>query len=180
VKEGAEHLGRGQQPSAYYMRGWATPRNKILSQLLACFKSHSSSPTVYEHRANPRVSTQMAQFRRNPAPPIEPRTEQVIRFLHPGYEPPTNALLALARVDRTPEGAFGVHCEVALLACQIIANNAFETGSFALDQSGLQRVSMNPGDILTENAYYFIIGDGPGICWTLCICYEILLTCLSF
>ena len=97
---------------------------------------------------------------RHSVPPTEPRTQQIIRFLHPGYSF-SNILLSLPRVDPV-EGTttFGVHSRTALVACQIIAGNAFDTGRLTLDQAGQQDVN---DDILTKDAYYFIVGDDPGI-----------------
>jgi hypothetical protein len=84
-----------------------------------------------------------------------------IKFLHPGYPSPINQLLSLARTDgeiseRSKGITFGVDHETALVACQIIAGNIFNTGYFALDQAGLQRVS---DLILTRDEYFFIV-DG--------------------
>jgi hypothetical protein len=55
-----------------------------------------------------------------------------------------------------------VHYQTALVACQIIANNAFTAGRLTLDQAGQQLVDLPLDGILTENTYYFFIGDGPG------------------
>ena len=63
----------------------------------------------------------------SPMPTIELYSRKDISFLHPGYEA-LNVLLRLPRVDRTSSGSFGVCHRTALLACQVIANNAFETG----------------------------------------------------
>jgi hypothetical protein len=113
----------------------------------------------------------MAAARQPFTAPIPPATlweHGNIRFLHPGYPAPTNALLALPRVDlvalasETTNTTFGVHYQTALVACQIIANNAFTTGRLTLDQAGQQLVDLPLDGILTENTYYFFIGDGPG------------------
>jgi len=91
-----------------------------------------------------------------------------IRFLHPGYPAPTNTLLTLPRVDpvalasETTTTTFGVHYQTALVACQIIANNAFATGRLTLDQAGQQLVDLPSDGILTEDTYYFFVGDSPG------------------
>ncbi|KAL7967090.1 hypothetical protein HDV63DRAFT_383706 [Trichoderma sp. SZMC 28014] len=84
-----------------------------------------------------------------------------IYFSHPGYPAP-NTLLTLAPTDcENSNGVtvFGVHHETALLACQIIANNAFHCGYFALDSAGLQRVDVPLHGLLTKGRYYFHI-DG--------------------
>jgi hypothetical protein len=56
------------------------------------------------------------------------------------------------------------HQRTALIACQIIANNAFSTGYLTLDRAGQQRIDTPPNGILTEKVYYFIIRASPGIC----------------
>ncbi|KAL7964329.1 hypothetical protein HDV63DRAFT_390338 [Trichoderma sp. SZMC 28014] len=73
----------------------------------------------------------------------------LLMFRHPGYLGPTNVLLALAKSDcedRDGKVIFGLHHETALLACQIIANNAFNSGYFARDSAGFQRVNVPVGD----------------------------------
>ena len=102
-----------------------------------------------------------------PFPLAELESRQPIRFLHPGY-PTNNMLLCLPRVDCTPTGTFGVHYRTALLACQIIAGNAFDTGRLTLDKAGQRPVDLPLDDVLTEAVYYLIVGDGPGICFMPC------------
>jgi hypothetical protein len=63
-----------------------------------------------------------------------------ICFLHPGYDG-KNVVLSLPRVDCTAStpatpAAYGVHHNTALLACQIIAGNAFDGSFLAFDQAG--------------------------------------------
>lgn len=87
-----------------------------------------------------------------------------INFLHPGYASP-NTLLRLARTDcekSNGKAVFGIHHETALLACQIIANNAFHSGYFTLDSAGLERVDVPLDGLLTKGRYYFHI-DGIGL-----------------
>lgn len=98
----------------------------------------------------------MATF---PLPPTELDSREPIRFLHPGYSL-SNTLLSLPRVDRSTT-TFGVHYGTALLACQIIAGNAFDTGRLTLDQAGQRPVNLQFNDILTEDVYYLMIGEGP-------------------
>lgn len=86
-----------------------------------------------------------------------------IRFCHPGYREPRNTLLVLPRVDPATTSLFGIHHRTALVACQIIANNAFNTGHFTLDKDGRQRANVPPDGILTDRIYYFIVGDGPSM-----------------
>src|ERR1700757_467235 len=105
----------------------------------------------------------LPSFRASLIPPVELRSRQLIRFLHPGYNT-DNTLLSLPRVDRLRDTAvFGVHHRTALLACQIIAGNAFDTGHFTLDKDGHQLVNKPLDDILTGEEYYFLIGNGPGM-----------------
>ena len=96
-----------------------------------------------------------------PLPLTALNCRQNIRFLHPGYSV-YNTLLSLPRVDcRTGTGAtFGVHRRTALLACQVIAGNAFDTGYLALDREG---VVLPLDDILIDEVYYFLIDGGPGV-----------------
>lgn len=102
----------------------------------------------------------MATF---PLPPNDLDSREAIRFLHPGYSI-SNTLVSLPRVDRVESTTtFGVHYGTALLACQIVAGNAFDTGRLTLDQAGQRPVNLPLDDILTENVYYFMIGEGLGM-----------------
>ena len=94
-------------------------------------------------------------------PTIELYSRKDIRFLHPGYAS-LNVLLRLPRVDRTSSGSFGVCHRTALLACQVIANNAFETGYLSQDKEGRQRVQVSPDGILTEEVYYLVVEGFAG------------------
>jgi hypothetical protein len=98
-----------------------------------------------------------------PFPQRELETRESIRFLHPGY-PISNTLLSFPRVDRV-EGSttFGVYYGTALLACQIIAGNAFDNGRLTLDQAGQQPVNLQLNDILTEKVYYLMVGEVPSM-----------------
>lgn len=99
-------------------------------------------------------------------PQPDPSTENLgaIEFLHPGYPPPYNVLLRIARVDRVAATEpLGVHHGTALVALQIIADNAFETGRFTLDKDGQEEVQTPLDAILTEDTYYFVIGDSPSM-----------------
>jgi len=103
------------------------------------------------------------RFKAHPIPPTELNSREQIEFLHPGYSA-INVLLFLPRVDRKADTAtFGVYHRTALLACQIIADNAFDTGRLTLDKAGQQPVNVPLDGILTEETYYFIVGDGPGM-----------------
>jgi hypothetical protein len=101
-------------------------------------------------------------------PPTELLSRDAIRFLHPGYSI-QNTLLSLPRVNRVENTTtFGVHYRTALLACQIIAGNAFDTSHLTLDKEGQRPVNLLLDDILTEEEYYLIVGDHPGMCSTSC------------
>jgi len=102
-------------------------------------------------------------FRESPLPPTELKSHGEIRFLHPGYPAPTNTLLYLPRVDPTSTDTFGVHYGTALIACQIIANNAFD-GRLALDEKCQQLVDASLDSVLTADVYYFFVGDDPSMC----------------
>lgn len=82
-----------------------------------------------------------------------------ILFLHPGYNSPNNRLFRLPCNDNdSTRQISGVHHQTALLACQIIANNAF-TGFLALDADGGRRAdaTVELHDILGGRQYYFIV-----------------------
>jgi hypothetical protein len=100
------------------------------------------------------------RFQAIPIPPRPLGSHTSILFLHPGYRPPLNILLSLPRVDRSADSAapFGVHHRTALLACQIIADNAFDTGYLSVDKEGQQRVAVELEGVLTGDAYYFTLG----------------------
>jgi hypothetical protein len=73
-----------------------------------------------------------------PIPPRELASRDRIIFRYPGYPVPTNSFLHLLRVDATSatvSATYGVYHRTALLAYQIIANNAFN-GYLTLDQAG--------------------------------------------
>jgi hypothetical protein len=79
-----------------------------------------------------------------------------IEFRHPGYARPHNLLLRIARVDRSaPTEPLGVHHGTALVALQIIADNAFETGRFTLDKDGQEEVRIPLDAILTVSTLLF-------------------------
>ncbi|KFH48542.1 hypothetical protein ACRE_006410 [Hapsidospora chrysogenum ATCC 11550] len=105
------------------------------------------------------------QPQRQPPPPppsVDLAIRDDIEFCHPGYAAPTNILLSLPRVDlgsAAEATVFGVHHRTALVACQIIAGNAFETGRLTTDREGRQQVGVPLDGILIGAKYYFII-DG--------------------
>ncbi|KAL2280620.1 hypothetical protein FJTKL_12438 [Diaporthe vaccinii] len=95
-----------------------------------------------------------------------------ISFRHPGYDDPEDILFALPRLDCPQSGvaaaaAVGVHHGTALLACQIIANNAFD-GYLTTDRAGACRVSVPRDGVLLDDDYWFIVGGddaGAGACY---------------
>lgn len=98
-------------------------------------------------------------------PVPRPRTlrSDNILFYHPGYPSPVNILFSLPRVDQSPSqpDLFGVDAQVALLACQIIANNAFATSYLASDDKGTRCADTGPDSVLTQREYWFFVqGDG--------------------
>jgi len=112
-----------------------------------------------------------------PPPPQELLRQSRIRFLHPSYTDNDNVLLELPRVDLGPANAgetrtASVHHGTALVACQIIANNAFN-GRLAEDAGGQQQVDAPLDSILVRDVYYFFVGDGPDI-----YIYQILILSL--
>ncbi|KAL2141621.1 hypothetical protein VTI28DRAFT_2167 [Corynascus sepedonium] len=86
---------------------------------------------------------------------LELRSREDIYFLHPGYDS-HNTLLSLPRVDSTTS-TYGVHHRTALLACQIIAGNAFMNSFLAFNKAGQQRVQVPLDGILIDKQYYFIV-----------------------
>lgn len=91
----------------------------------------------------------------------------VISFKHPGYAE-DGVLFTLPRLDSSSQtearAASGVYHDTALLACQIIANNAFD-GYLATDRDGENRVSLSHVVILLKEEYWFHAdgGDDGGI-----------------
>lgn len=87
-----------------------------------------------------------------PARPIEPLISvSNISFKHPGYESRSDVLFWLPRLD---DG--GVHHGTALLACQIVADNAFD-GYLTIDRDGQHRVSTALDGVLRAESYWFVV-----------------------
>ncbi|KAK1570206.1 uncharacterized protein LY79DRAFT_594448 [Colletotrichum navitas] len=89
-------------------------------------------------------------------------------FFHPAYPQPLNLLFALPCVDPIDEGDAlatgqpkGLHHHTALLACQIIADNAFESGQLYFDRQGAQPVSdrIPIHGLLTPGDYFFLVNS---------------------
>ncbi|KAI0904621.1 hypothetical protein F4823DRAFT_614443 [Ustulina deusta] len=106
-----------------------------------------------------------------------------ILFLHPAYKEPFNVLLKLPRTDAVPHSAapstdstaatYGVHHATALVACQIVANNAFD-GFLSYNPEGTRPVCVGADQdddnntildeyynntILESDEYYFVVPD---------------------
>lgn len=84
----------------------------------------------------------------------EPTFTPSISFRHPGYER-DNILFQLPRLDFAGPGSpAGIHHATALLACQIIANNAFD--GYFTNRDG-QRIAVEAVDILVDDDYWFVV-----------------------
>ncbi|EEQ84126.1 hypothetical protein, variant [Blastomyces dermatitidis ER-3] len=103
----------------------------------------------------------LSEFHPHPIPHAELALRGSINFLHPGYQEPRNVLLYLPRVDQEAgPHTFGVHHQTALIACQIIGNNAFKTGRLCHDKDGRQPVNVPLDGVLTDPTYYFLVDAG--------------------
>ncbi|KAM0809738.1 putative HNH nuclease domain-containing protein [Seiridium cardinale] len=111
-----------------------------------------------------------------PSPSIHSIPGNDVSFCHPDYQHPHDILFRLPRLDRYSTAASsgaslgttpaartvnanatsrGVHFATALLACQIVANNAFD-GYLATDSQGRERVIPDSPDyVLVESKYWF-------------------------
>lgn len=95
------------------------------------------------------------------APLLGTASKEPIQFLHPGYDAPNNVLFRLPRVDAAGDlTTLGVCHATALVACQIIANNAW-TGHLAKDKEGQGPISTALEDVLILDEYYFIVEGRP-------------------
>lgn len=97
-----------------------------------------------------------SQFTSQIVPPVTELSPAII-FFHPGYDAPCNSLFTLPAADRDDNNNKGIHHRTALLACQIIAGNAFH-GYLALSREG-DRVSVPLDGVLTGESYYFVVPD---------------------
>ncbi|KAK3363607.1 hypothetical protein B0T25DRAFT_469841 [Lasiosphaeria hispida] len=103
------------------------------------------------------IAPTLQSRRRPPKPVLELVSRDDICFRHPAY---TNhsLFLTLSRVDSAASiPTYGVHHRTALLACQIIAGNAFTNSYLSLDKAGQQQVQVPLDSVLTEDEYYFIV-----------------------
>lgn len=109
------------------------------------------------------AATSLPAFEAKPIPRICLGDEEV-EILHPGYPEPANLLFKLPCVDRdATTDVAGVYHATALLACQIIAGNTFDTGRLTLDKEGRQPINISLNEILPGGSYYFFLGDDPGM-----------------
>ncbi|KAB5585667.1 hypothetical protein GE09DRAFT_1071503 [Coniochaeta sp. 2T2.1] len=92
-------------------------------------------------------------------PATDLASRPVISFRHPGYTAAVlDIILALPRVDKVASESdkFGVHHATALLACQIIANNAFN-GYLSTNRESPMRITTAADGVLTDDEYFFIV-----------------------
>jgi len=103
------------------------------------------------------IAPTLQSRRRPPKPVLELVSRDDIRFRHPAYSN-HSLFLTLPRVDSAASiPTYGVHHRTALLACQIIAGNAFSNSYLSLDKAGQQQVQVPLDGVLTEDEYYFIV-----------------------
>ncbi|OAA66802.1 hypothetical protein SPI_01378 [Niveomyces insectorum RCEF 264] len=72
---------------------------------------------------------------------------------------PFNHLLYLPHVDGTPATGLGVSYETALVACQIIAGNAFQ-GRLTSDADSQHAVHVPDDGVLKDEKYFFFVDAG--------------------
>ncbi|KAF7548348.1 hypothetical protein G7Z17_g7113 [Cylindrodendrum hubeiense] len=91
--------------------------------------------------------------------------QQCIAVYHPAYRYPQSLLVNLPQVDAVDSTGqpTGLHHRSALLACQIIAHNAFEKGKLYFDQDGkypvIDKIPLDGA--LPDTSYFFILGSDP-------------------
>ncbi|KAI1114914.1 hypothetical protein F5Y14DRAFT_412418 [Nemania sp. NC0429] len=104
-------------------------------------------------------------------PPIPPlaRTSPcyMINILHPGYEEGDNFLFCLPAVDYIVDPSskirtWGHHHATALIACGIIANNAFDDVYFSIDQYGQNPIKTPRDGILEPGEYWLQLNSITG------------------
>ncbi|KAL8281668.1 hypothetical protein RB600_005210 [Gaeumannomyces tritici] len=94
------------------------------------------------------------------APPEIDFRSTVVVFRHPAYPNAAPPLLELGAWDEDEDGNNGLDYDTALVACGIIANNAFASGRLAVKNDGaFQTVLRPPNNLLRAATYYFCIGD---------------------
>ncbi|KXH64532.1 hypothetical protein CSAL01_11287 [Colletotrichum salicis] len=111
-------------------------------------------------------------------PPIHNNNDQIAYFFHPAYAQPHDLLFTLPCLDspaKSDDGdesdasgshhhhPKGLHHHTALLACQIIANNAFNSGQLYFNRQGtlavLDQVPLQ--GLLSPGEYFFVVDSDP-------------------
>ncbi|KAI0425596.1 hypothetical protein F5Y09DRAFT_346547 [Xylaria sp. FL1042] len=124
--------------------------------------------------SHPQLQSQPKLQPRPPRLQALATSQDDILFLHPAYKEPFNVLLKLPRIDAVPHletastnstaATYGVHHATALVACQIVANNAFD-GFLSYNPEGTRPVCIGTDQdddnntILENDEYYFVIPD---------------------
>ncbi|OIW25614.1 hypothetical protein CONLIGDRAFT_647355 [Coniochaeta ligniaria NRRL 30616] len=94
-----------------------------------------------------------------PPPAHDLAARGCIVFRHPGYSHTCwDYILSLPRVDTHPSepNEYGVHHATALLACQIIGNNAFD-GYLSTSRENPEKITTPADGVLMEANYFFIV-----------------------
>ncbi|KAH7175922.1 hypothetical protein EDB81DRAFT_632394, partial [Dactylonectria macrodidyma] len=102
---------------------------------------------------------------------IHPRS---IAIFHPAYRSPHNLLIQFPQVDYIDSDGHpnGIHHQTVLLACQIIANNAFSSGFLYYDKLGtLPVMEKVPLDGILKGTHYYFIVD-PNYRYPIVPCFE--------
>lgn len=87
------------------------------------------------------------------------RRPRLVAIRHPAHQD-DGPLLLLPSHDINGAGAFGIHHGVALTACAIVANNAFD--GFFTETRDSERVQAQYNDILTKEEYWFHVPQPSG------------------
>ncbi|KAK1674261.1 hypothetical protein BDP55DRAFT_613011 [Colletotrichum godetiae] len=105
-----------------------------------------------------------------PSPAIPARNNEndaIAYFFHPSYPTPHDLLFTLPCVDPTnarsaTESRRGLYHDVALLACQVIADNNF-SGRLFFDRKGMRAVldEVSIQGLLHPGEYFFIVNSDP-------------------
>ncbi|KLU90700.1 hypothetical protein MAPG_10552 [Magnaporthiopsis poae ATCC 64411] len=83
-----------------------------------------------------------------------------VHIRHPAYPDAAPALLRLKPLDVAKDGRHGLDYDTALVACCIVANNAFATGWLATRAGCGFRLVQRPADnLLHGTEYFFCVGD---------------------
>ncbi|KAL8366382.1 hypothetical protein RB595_004923 [Gaeumannomyces hyphopodioides] len=82
-----------------------------------------------------------------------------VEFRHPAYPDASPPLLRLGAWDENEDGNSGFDYDTALVACGIIANNAFASGRLAIKSDGAFHDVARPADNLLRAPIYYCVGD---------------------